>query len=132
MINITMLASNAEILRAFSGYRAEDAIKLRGEYEKGDFKEAEQDMKAAEGYKLNEFDGELLLMPDYKKVGKKKPAVLLNSVSAFWWEKLQAPMCREDLLEAVLSEFDIDEEKASADLDKYIPRLYKLGVFEDD
>lgn len=132
MVNISLLASNAEILRAFSGYRAEDAVKLHDEYEKVEFREEAKDMKAAEGYSLNDIDGELILMPHNRSAGKKKPAVLLNVVTAFWWEKLQDPMCREDLLTAVLNEFDVSEEKASADLDKYMVKLYKLGVIEDD
>lgn len=132
MINISLLASNAEILRAFSGYRAEDAVKLRGEYDKGEYREAQQDMKAVDGYVLNDFDGELILMPDNRNTGKKKTAVRLNTVTAFWWEVLRTPMCRDDLLIAVLNEFDVDEEKASADLDKYMVKLYKLGVVEDD
>lgn len=132
MVNIAMLASKAEILRAFNGHSAEDAVKLREAYEKGDFKEEGQDMKAVDGYTLSEIDGELILIPDAGDTVKKKPAVLLNVVSAYWWEVLQAPMCRDDLLTALLNEFDVEEEKAVADLDKYVEKLYKLGVFEDD
>ena len=132
MINITKLASEAEILRAFSGPGTEDAVKLRGEYEKGEFREEAKDMKASDGYVLSDIDGELILMPDKRNAAKNRPAILFNGVTAFWWETLQAPLCREDLLAAILHEFDVDEETANADLDKYIVRLYKLGVIEDD
>lgn len=132
MINIAKLASEANILRSFGGPLVEDAIMLRNEFEKGEFKETGKDMKSSEGYVLHDIDGELILMPVGRNAEKKKPAIRLNAVTAFWWETLQAPMCREDLLAAVLNEFDVDEEKASGDLDRYMGKLYKLGVVEDD
>ena len=55
----------------------------------------------------------------------------MNDVSAFIWEKLQAPASKEELLQAVVNEFEIDEETASRDLDELLEKFAGLGIIED-
>ena len=58
--------------------------------------------------------------------------VLLNTVSAFVWEKLQEPLSKEELLQAILDKFEIDEETASRDLDQLIDKFVELGILEEE
>ena len=39
-------------------------------------------------------------------------------------------MCRDDLLAAVLNEYEVDESTASTDLDALLNKLDKMGVLE--
>lgn len=39
-------------------------------------------------------------------------------------------MCRDDLLAAILNEYDVDEATASADLDALLNKLAEMGVLE--
>ena len=57
---------------------------------------------------------------------------LLNEVSAFVWEKLQTPVSREDLLKAILDEYEVQRSVASADLDNLLKMLKQYEVIEDD
>ena len=75
---------------------------------------------------------EYLLMPTDENIGIYRGAVLLNSVSAFFWEKMQAPVSRDDLLTAVLNEFDVDENKAANDLDAFLEKMNQLGIIENE
>ena len=47
------------------------------------------------------------------------------------WEKLQQPTTKEELLQAVLNEFEVDEETASRDLDELLEKFAGLGILEN-
>ena len=89
-------------------------------------------MKAKPGFVLRNVVDEFILMPTGDNIGNFNGTVLLNEVSAFVWQKLQNPMSREDLLRAILDEFEIDRATASADLDALLETLRGYGVIEDD
>lgn len=87
-------------------------------------------MKAKPGFVLRHVAGEYMLMPTGQNIGVYNGAVLLNSVSAFVWEKLQNDMSREDLLSAVTAEFEVDESAAAADLDALLKNMDDMGLIE--
>ena len=89
-------------------------------------------MKAKQGFILRNVVDEHILMPTGDMIGKFNGTVLLNDVSAFVWEKLQNPVSREDLLNAVLDEFEVEKAVAAADLDGLLATLKEYGVIEDD
>ena len=89
-------------------------------------------MKAKAGFVLRNVVDEHLLMPTGDNIGKFNGTVLLNDVSALVWEKLQNPISREDLLQAILDEFEVEKAVASADMDKLLETLRGYGIIEDD
>ena len=132
MMNIAKIASSAPIMRAFCGREADDAEALRAVFESNKYKKEETDMKAKEGFVLRTIAGEKILMPTGDNIGKFKGTVLLNEVSAFIWEKMQNPVSRDDLLTAILDEFDVEESVAAADLDALLDQFVELDVIEKD
>ena len=131
MANIARLAAGTEMVRVFSGPEAEDARVLYSALEKHQYLKEEKDMKAKEGFILRNIVDEYILMPTGDNIGKFNGTVLLNEVSAFVWEKLQNPISREDLLKAILDEFEVEKAVAAADLDTLITTLKEFGVIED-
>ena len=89
-------------------------------------------MKAKSGFVLRDVVGEKILMPVGENITKFNGTVLLNTVSAFVWEKMQEPVSKEELLQAVLDKFEVDEETASHDLDKLLEAFAELGILEED
>ena len=89
-------------------------------------------MKAKPNFTLREIMDEFVLIPTNENIGEYGGAVLLNRVSAFIWEKIQSPVSRNELLTALLQEFDVDEKTASSDLDELIENLDHLGLIEND
>ena len=89
-------------------------------------------MKAKQGFVLRNVVDEFILMPTGDNIGLFNGTVLLNEVSAFVWEKLKNPISKEDLLKAVLDEFEVEKAVAAADLDALIATLKEYGVIEDD
>ena len=132
MTNIAKLASRAKILRGFSGPDPESAVELRKALEAGKYKKEKTDMKAKGGFVLRNIAGEQILMPTDENIGKFKGTVLLSGVAAFIWEKMQAPVSRDDLLTAVLDEYEVEESVAAKDLDNLLTKLDEYGVIEKD
>ena len=88
-------------------------------------------MKAKTGFVLRKVVDEQILMPIGDNIGQFNGTVLMNDVSGFVWEKLQEPVTKEELLQAVLSEFEVDEETASRDLDELLEKFAGLGIIEE-
>lgn len=93
-------------------------------------REEASDMKIKDGFVLREVMDEYIVMPTGNNIAKFDGAVVLNEVSAFIYKLLESPMCRDDVLTAVLNEFDVDEATASADLDALLDKLADMGILE--
>ena len=132
MANIVRLAAGADMVRVFSGPATEDVRALYSALQEHQYLKEEPDMKAKTGFVLRNVVDEYILMPTGDNIVQFNGTVLLNEVSAFIWEKLQNPISREDLLKAVLDEFEVDKATASADLDALLETLRGYGVIEDD
>ena len=55
----------------------------------------------------------------------------MNEVGAFLWEKLQGGTTEADLVKALTSEYDVKEEKAPADVKKFLEILRTKGLLEE-
>ena len=93
-------------------------------------REEAKDMKIKNGFTLRNVVDEYIVMPTGDNIAKFEGAVVLNEVSAFIYRQLQKPISREDLLSAVLNEYDVDEAAAAADLDALLQNLTDMGVLE--
>ena len=69
-------------------------------------------------------------MPTGNNIAKFDGAVALNEVSAFIFEKLQNPMSKEDLVTALLNEYDVDAQTAAKDVDALISKFEEMGIIE--
>ncbi len=132
MANISRMAAGMNMVRIFCGPTGENACTLYSVLQENNYLKEEPDMKAKMGFVLRNVVDEFILMPTGDNIGKFNGTVLLNEVSAFVWEKLQNPMSREDLLKAILDEYEVDKGTASADLDALIGTLRGYDVIEDD
>ena len=130
--NINKLAAKVNMVRIFCGPTTEDAEALYSVIQKQKYLEEEKDMKANPGFILRNVVDEYILMPTGDNIGKFNGTVLLNEVSALVWEKLQDPISREDLLKAILDEFEVEKAVAAADLDALLAKLKEYGVISED
>ncbi|NCB42984.1 MAG: PqqD family peptide modification chaperone [Clostridia bacterium] len=85
--------------------------------------EEKKDMKIAEGFILRNVVDEWIVMPEGSNIKNFEGAIVLNDVSAFIWKQLENSISREDLLKAILDEFEINEQEAAADLDEFLGKL---------
>lgn len=132
MANVRQLVRKVPVYRVFCGPGAEDAKAI---YDilvnhPEQIREEAKDMKIKEGFVLRNVVDEFIVMPTGDNIAKFEGAVVLNEVSAFIFKQLENPVSREDLLAAMLDEYDVDEATAAADLDALLEKLADMGVLE--
>ena len=128
------LSRSANVYRVICGPSERDAHELKKiVYDQPDrILEMEKDMKIKSGFVLRNTAGEYVVMPTGKNISQFDGAIILNEVAAFVWEKMKESVSKEELLEYILSEFDVCEDQASSDLDVLLEKLRKYGVIEDE
>ena len=87
-------------------------------------------MKLKGEFILREVVGEHVLVPVGETALRFNGIISLNPVSAVIWKGLTQGKDREQLLEAVLDEFEVAAEEAGADLDEFLELLRKNQLLE--
>lgn len=131
---VNMLARKAPVYRVFCGPAEDSAREVRRilfEHPE-EILEEQMDMKIKPGFVLRNLVGEYVVMPTGNNIGKFDATIVLNEVAAFVWEKMQQPVSREDLAEAILTDFEVDRETASRDLDALIAQFREFGILDEE
>lgn len=86
-------------------------------------------MKIKEGYLLKEVAGSHLIVP----VGNVSfnSMITLNETGLLICKKLMEGTTKEEILSAFLSEYEVSEEKAKADIDAFLNTLLKAGLLDE-
>lgn len=95
-------------------------------------RKAEPNMKIKHGFVLRKISGEHIVMPTGQNIRAFDGAIVLNDTAAFVWEKLCEGCSWEELLQVVLSEFEVDRPQAEADLDVLLHKLHGYQVIDDE
>ena len=133
LANARRLSRITPIYRMFCGPTEEDAhaiydILVRHPER---IKEEKNDMKIRNGFTLRSVVDEYMVMPTGDNIAKFDGTIVLNEVSAFVFKQLENAVSRDDLLTAMLAEFDVDEQTAAKDLDKLLDRFRDLNLLEE-
>lgn len=91
----------------------------------------DKDMKIKDDFIVRDMLGEYMAIPTGDNIAKFDGSVVLNDVSAFIIEKLKAPISKEDLLDLILDEYDVERATAEADLDALLKKLDEYGMLEN-
>ena len=71
---------------------------------------------------------DVVLVPVGKTVTESNGLFALNELGAFIWDLLPGVETVAEFCEAVLKEYEVSEEEASADIREFMDRLRKLGI----
>ncbi len=93
-------------------------------------KEETKEMKLKDGFELTELGGDFMLIPTGNNIVEFGGSVVLNDVSAFLLDKMKAPVTRDELLELVLAEYEVEKDRAAEDLDKILKTFSEMGILE--
>lgn len=126
------LSKSVPVYRVFCGPDAKSAEKIYNIlFENPDeILEAAKEMKVKENFVLRKVADEYIVMPTGAGIAEFDGAVALNEVSAFIFEKMKSPVSKEDLLIAVLDEYEVDRETAEKDIDVLISKFEEMGIIE--
>lgn len=132
MANVRALVRRVPVYRVFCGPGQEDAQEIYDilfSHPEKIRKEA-KDMKIRKGFVLRNVVDEFIIMPTGDNIAQFEGAVVLNEVSAFIFRQLENAVSREDVLSAMLNEYDVDEQTAEKDLDALLEQLEVMGILE--
>nr|WP_296965054.1 PqqD family protein [uncultured Mediterraneibacter sp.] len=92
-------------------------------------------LRRQEGYALRKIKEKNYLMPYGQKIADQRKGMVLNETGSFLWNFLEQPKEREEILEAVIQYYEI-EEKERGEIEKqigaFINQLLTLGVLNED
>ena len=87
-------------------------------------------MKIKNGYLLREIADTHIVVPIAERVIEFKGMMVLNEISAKIWNYLQEDRTFDQVLDYILSIYDIDEETARSDVSGMLDQMQASGVLE--
>ena len=87
-------------------------------------------MKIKDNFLLRKVADSYVVVPVGKLTLDFNGIITLNETGAFLFEQLQKGAEREDLIENLLKEYDVDPEKAAADIDVFLEKVKDSDVLE--
>lgn len=87
-------------------------------------------MKISDGYLLRTVAGKNIVVSIGNNTGFSG-MLTLNDTGVFFWNLLQKEISKEEILEAVLKEYDVTAEDASRDIDEFIEKLSAAKILEE-
>ena len=88
-------------------------------------------MKATSEVVLREIAGESLLIPVGRTALKIHGMITLSESGLLLWKRLQTECTEDELVEALLTEYQVDRETASADVKAFIRQMQEVGILEE-
>lgn len=85
-------------------------------------------MRLKSGFELVNVAGDYMLIPIGEEVDDFNGTIILNEVSAFLLGKLKTDIEKDDLVQILIDEYDVDRATAQSDVDKMVGELIKMGV----
>ncbi|WP_455582723.1 PqqD family protein [Dysosmobacter sp.] len=85
-------------------------------------------MKATNEVVLREIAGEYLLIPTGQTALKIHGMITLSESGLLLWKKLQKDCTEEELIETILSEYEVDRETARADVQAFLGQMNEVGI----
>ena len=80
-------------------------------------------MKIKEGFILREVAGSYIVVAVGNAVKDFNGVINLNETGAFLWKILEKGAEKEDLISALLAEYEVEAELATKDIEKFIEKL---------
>lgn len=88
-------------------------------------------MKIKEGFLLRQVGGNNVVVPVGAQSVDFRCLITLNEVGAFLWQKLSVECTVADLVEAVLGEYDVTADIATADVERFVASLREKNLLDE-
>lgn len=89
-------------------------------------------MKTNKKYIFRKVAKEHLLIPTGEVALKIKGLVAMSESASILYQKLQTGCTREDLVAALLAEYDVSSEVAEQDVDAFLDQMRQLEMLVED
>lgn len=87
-------------------------------------------MKVKNGFVAKEIAGQSVVIALGQASQIFNGIIKLNDSAKFIWEKLTVGAEKEEIVDAMLKEYDVDRETAERDVEKFLGELEGVGILE--
>lgn len=87
-------------------------------------------MKIRNGFMLRKVGAQNVVVAVGEASRSFNGIIRLNDSGRYLWEKLQKDTTKEQLLNGMLADYDIDEATAAMDIERFVGSLEKAGLLE--
>lgn len=88
-------------------------------------------MKIKKGFTVRNIAGSDIVVPVGNADNIFNGMITLNESGAFFWNALLKDTTVDEVVKKVTSEYDVDEERAKADVEKFINLLQENNLIEE-
>ncbi|MDY5376783.1 MAG: PqqD family protein [Eubacterium coprostanoligenes] len=88
-------------------------------------------MKIKKGFTVRNIAGSDIVVPVGNAEKIFNGMITLNESGAFFWNALLKDTTVNEVVKKVTSEYDVDEERAKADVEKFIEQLRENNLIEE-
>lgn len=88
-------------------------------------------MKIKKGFTVRNIAGSDIVVPVDNAEKIFNGMITLNESGAFFWNALLKDTTVDEVVKKVTSEYDVDEERAKADVEKFIEQLRENNLIEE-
>ena len=88
-------------------------------------------MKIKKGFTVRNIAGSDIVVPVGNAEKIFNGMITLNESGAFFWNALLKDTTVDEVVKKVTSEYDVDEERAKADVEKFIEKLRENNLIEE-
>lgn len=87
-------------------------------------------MKIKEGFILREVAGNFIVVAVGSAVKEFNCVITLNDTGAFLWKQLEKGATEEQLLSALLNEYEVEEDIAKKDINAFIEKITNANLLK--
>lgn len=87
-------------------------------------------MKLKEGFIKSKLGDECVVVPVGAQTVDFRGLITLNETGEFIWEQLKDEKTEQELVEAILSEYDVDRETAERDVHAFVDTLKEKDLLD--
>ena len=88
-------------------------------------------MKIKEGFLLRRVGDNHIVVPVGSQSVDFRCIITLNETGAVLWEQLKKPVTNEELVAALLAEYDVPADVAAHDVEVYLTALREKGLLDE-
>lgn len=88
-------------------------------------------MKINENYVLRQIADSWVVLPLESATLNFNGMITVNESGSFLWSMLEKGCERDQLVSAMLAEYDVSREEACADIDAFIKKLLEIGCIDE-
>lgn len=88
-------------------------------------------MKIASGFVRRTVGDSYMVVPVGTRTRDIPGVIALSESGALLWEKLEQGATENDLVEAILAEYEVERDQAEADVNAFVSELNSKGILEE-